>query len=74
MKIKILKKIIVRGNVKKAGDVIDSDSIPARDCAFLIKAKLAEKIVEKKSVETADTKPAVETADAAPKSKRGKNK
>ena len=74
MKIKILKKIIVRGNVKKAGDVIDSDSIPARDCAYLLKSKLAEKCDTKKATETADAAPAVETADAAPKSKRGKSK
>ena len=72
MKIKILKRIIVCGKITNVGDVIDSDSIPARDCAFLMKAKLAEKIVEKKSVETADAKPAVETADAKPA--KGKSK
>lgn len=74
MKIKILKRIIICGKIANVGDVVDSASIPARDCAYLLKSKLAEKFDTKKATETADAAPVVETADAAPKSKRGKSK
>ena len=74
MKIKILKRIIICGKIANVGDVVDSESIPARDYSYLLKEKLAEKYDTKKSTETADAVPVVETADAGPKRGKGKNK